>query len=140
MSRAETIANLIAVTKQTLVQPEDFIELWVINGLLDDIQHRNLLGERLTSERFSVLRVDQPQFKQLNEPHGLHGDRHILVEFGETHFYVSTDAIYRIAAPKQYIEALNARLEGTKWTESPTDGFAVIDVSDISQSKYFQRG
>lgn len=140
MSRAVTIANLVAVTKQTLIQPTDFIELWVINELLDDLGHRKMLGDRLTGERYSVVRIDQPQFDQLNEPHGLYGDRHIRLHFGETEIFINTDAIYRLAAPTQHIEALNARLEGNKWVASPTEGYAVLNVSDVSQSKYFQRG
>lgn len=137
MTRAETIAQVIAVSKQAMVDPTDFIELWVINALLDDDNHFKLLEGRLTDQQFSAIRIDQPQFEFLNEPHGIYSDNHIKVTFAGVDIYINTNAIYRLGAPVGRVDALNRCITGATWAPSDTPGFATLNVSFDGQSQYF---
>lgn len=137
MNRAETTANVVAITKRVLIRPTDFVELWVINDLIDDPVHIEMLGERKVTERYSVLRIEHGQFNQLNEPHGIYGSKYLRIQFQDNEMFVNTDAIYKIAAPIDKLEALNSRISGATWIPSSTDGYAILNVSCAEQAKYF---
>lgn len=139
MNRAETVATIIATLKQSLVKSSDFIELWVINDLIDDDHHRKLIVKNeVGGIGCSALSFNQETFEQINEPHGVYKDNHIKVNFIDHAIYVNVDAIYRIAAPAEYLAELNRRFAGEPWTLSTTPGYVTINISTDCQTKYFK--